>query len=145
MSSSACPILQLSLNLSQSPLLCGGPSDSFTATLTAQGICNPLPSLMFASRAALRSPRINTQDSLNTQKPLPIPPRQIISLVNLLESMDSDVVKEVQRVRESIKEARTLIHEHREVQAKRRAASAKRKDTELRETKGVDDDFWLNA
>ncbi|TCD62604.1 hypothetical protein EIP91_006650 [Steccherinum ochraceum] len=62
-----------------------------------------------------RSPRPQ-----GTDKPLPslpIPPRQIISVLELLERMDNDVMKEVQRVKVGIAEApyvHTLAHnQHR--------------------------------
>jgi len=59
--------------------------------------------------------------------------------------MDNNVMKEVQRTKESIKEARALICETRQEGDIRLARLKKRKDREKRETKGPDDEFWLNA
>ncbi len=148
----------LPLKLSQSPLLSGnlGLSSDFFATLVAQVISPALPSLSFTPSQRV-SPPVSKQNcplqgfSLKQDKPLPgvpptkIPPKQIIALLDLLERMDDDVGKEVQRVRESIGEARHIIMDHREEQNANDQRVEKRRDLERRETKGVDDEFWLNA
>ena len=59
--------------------------------------------------------------------------------------MDNDVFKEVQRVRESIKEARAEIAEYKIVRDTQDQQVRKRRARERRETKGVDDDFWLQV
>ena len=75
----------------------------------------------------------------------PIPPKQIISLLNLLDRMDDDITRDVQRLRESIKETHLEIAEaHKEIQQEERQL-ARHRAKEQRETKGIDDDFWLNA
>lgn len=152
MTSATSPFL-LPLRLPNSPLLSGSLTDDFAATLIAQGICNPLPALSFAP--ASPRPRTTKPKALPPQckpilqdKPLPsvpVPPRQIISLLDLLERMDEDVTKEVQRVRENVKEARAAVREFREEREKRLVGAKQRKENERRETKGLDDDFWLNA
>ncbi|KAI0758327.1 hypothetical protein BC629DRAFT_1552042 [Irpex lacteus] len=143
MASAACPAPFLPLAIPMSPLV-GGPglSEDFFATLVAQGTLKPLPNLSFAPSYR------------RFEKPLPsvpsvavtgIPPRQIISLLDLLERMDNDMVKEVQRVRESIKEARSEIAEYRSERDARDGEMLKRRARERRETKGVDDEFWLQV
>lgn len=148
-----------------SPLV-GGPglSEDFFATLVAQGTLKPLPNLSFAPSVRSKPkayPAITSTQTTPTlkqyrrfEKPLPsvpsvavtgIPPRQIISLLDLLERMDNDMVKEVQRVRESIKEARLEIAEYRSERDARDGEMLKRRARERRETKGVDDEFWLQV
>ena len=84
-------------------------------------------------------------------KPLPalppptIPPREIISVLELLERMDNDVVKEVQRVKEGIAEAYVVVREFSQAKRAHENEWRKRKEREGRETKNVDDEFWLNA
>ena len=74
-----------------------------------------------------------------------IPPKQIISLLNLLDRMDDDTAKDVQRVRESIRELRGEIDDaHRELREEEEQLRDRR-TKENRDTKGVDDEFWLNA
>ncbi|KAJ3547652.1 hypothetical protein NM688_g5379 [Phlebia brevispora] len=162
MASMGCPPALLQFQLPQTPLLsgCTNFSEEFFATLTAQGICSPLPTLSFASPKPARSPclspsarpyRRQLSSRRYQEKPFPavptpsIPPKQIIALLNLLDRMDDDTARDVHRVREAIKEVRSDIAEARaELKAgKERIAEhcAKLK----RETKGVDDDFWLNA
>lgn len=59
--------------------------------------------------------------------------------------MDNDVVKEVQRVKEGIAEACVMVRECVEAEQARSSEWKRRQDRERRETKGLDDDFWLNA
>lgn len=59
--------------------------------------------------------------------------------------MDDDIHKEVQRVRESIREARADIADYKTQRHVQDRAVLKRKARERRETKGVDDDFWLQV
>ena len=154
------PLLQF--QLPQSPLLSGclnlgtTLSDDFFATLAAQGISSPLPTFSFSSQKVPRtsatcSPRFRHSpvSDVSREKALPpvppIPPKQIISLLNLLDRMDDDTAKDVQRVRESIKEARSSVAQAREELAMEEDQLSERRAKEKRETKGVDDDFWLNA
>jgi hypothetical protein len=44
---------------------------------------------------------------------MPIPTREIVSLLDLLERIDDDVEKEVLRVKETIEEAKILVQEYR--------------------------------
>ena len=150
-----------------SPLV-GGPglSEDFFATLVAQGTLKPLPVLSFssdstprrrtcASNAATANLTTRTLKQYHRfEKPLPsapsvvvtrIPPRDIISLLDLLERMDNDMMKEVQRVRESIREAWTEIAEYRQERDARDVEMARRRARERRETKDVDDEFWLQV
>ena len=154
MASSSFPLTLLPLHLPNSPLLSGSFTDDFAATLLAQGICNPLPPLSFASAPSARRQQAGVQlhaSSMKTvlqNKPLPnlpIPPREIISLLDLLEKMDDDILKEVQRVRENVKEARAVMREFREERARRRVGAQQKREREEKETKGPDDEFWLNA
>lgn len=59
--------------------------------------------------------------------------------------MDNDVLKEVQRVKEGIAEACVMVRKYAQAEQARADEWKKRRDREKRETKGVDDDFWLNA
>ena len=59
--------------------------------------------------------------------------------------MDNDMMKEVQRVRESIREAWTEIAEYRQERDARDVEMARRRARERRETKDVDDEFWLQV
>ncbi|KAF7793788.1 hypothetical protein EIP86_004909 [Pleurotus ostreatoroseus] len=165
MASSGVPVSLLHFQLPQSPLLsgCVNFSDDFFSTLSAQGICSPLPTFSFASpRQPARSPRSPTSTRScpsghpvrrrqRQDKPLPavppplIPPKQIIALLNLLERTDDDITKDVHRVREAIREVRGDIAVMRAEQQAEASRRAERRAQEKRETKGVDDDFWLNA
>ncbi|KAI0087935.1 hypothetical protein BDY19DRAFT_199872 [Irpex rosettiformis] len=167
MASASYPTPFLPLTMPMSPLV-GGPglSEDFFSTLVAQGTLKPLPVLSFSSAsspcfkqcATNASAAILTTSTLKQnhrfEKPLPsvpsvavtgIPPRQIISLLDLLERMDNDMVKEVQRVRESIKEAWSEIAEYRHERNARDVEMKKRRARERRDTKGVDDEFWLQV
>jgi hypothetical protein len=156
MASASFPTLAIPL----SPLV-GGPglSEDFFATLVAQGTLKPLPNLSFSSSSSESSQQSTAVPAAipsvlpvpDQTKPLPalpsmhIAPRQIISVLDLLERMDNDMGKEVQRVRESIKEARTEIAEYRHERAVRQGDLQRRRARERRETKGVDDEFWLQV
>ena len=61
--------------------------------------------------------------------------------------MDNDVSCEVQRVRENIRETRALVKEVKGEQRARSAEFLARRDREResRETKGVNDEFWLGV
>ena len=105
MTSSGFSVSLLQFQLPQSPLL----SDDFFSTLSAQGICSPLPTFSFASPSTpVRSPRspkatiarpyrFGNSARQRQDKPLPavppqvIPPKQIIALLNLLDQMDDDI------------------------------------------------------
>lgn len=143
----------LPLRIPSSPLLSGALAGDFMATLVAQGICNPLPSLSFAPArrpSTASKPSVSSTKS-SIDKPLPtlpkpaIPPKQIIALLDLLEKMDHDVTKEVERVRQNIKEMRAVTQAFREECKVRREQVARRRDREEKETKRPDDEFWLNA
>ena len=154
---SPTPLLSLTLPLAS---LTDGPglSEDFFATLAAQGLFQPLPNLSFGPRqnqqniatyldseCPLSDDIDDTPGGQRRSTHLPIPPRQIISLLDLLERMDNDMVKEVQRVRESIKEARADIEEYRNERSLRDNVVEQRKAREGRDTKDVDDEFWLQV
>lgn len=162
MASSGYPVSLLQFQLPHSPLLsgCMNLSDDFFSTLSAQGICSPLPTFSFASpksprSPALLTPRTHCYSSLSPvrskSKPPPkapppaIPPKQIIALLNLLDQMDEDTMKDVQRVNESIKEVYDDIAEVRAELEVEEKQLARRRAKEKRDTKGIDDEFWLNA
>lgn len=136
-----------------SPLLSGTLADDLMTTLVARGVCNPLPGVSFSPG---RRPVINSKPSppsgtAISNKPLPllpkptIPPTQIIGLLNLLEQMDSDVTKELERLRDHIQELRNSTEVLKAERSSRCERVALRKDREEKETKHVDDEFWLNA
>lgn len=152
MASSSNPTPFLPLNIPLSPLVGGAAlTEDFFATLVAQGTLKPLPNLCFSPPRRTQAVAVKPAQSCDREKSLPaapplhIPPRQIISLLDLLERMDNDVMKEVQRVRESIKEARTEIAGYRHERDARGLEVTRRKARERRETKGLDDEFWLQV
>ncbi|KAI8993779.1 hypothetical protein BD414DRAFT_480424 [Trametes punicea] len=102
-----------------------------------------------SSASSSVSPPSSSSSSSSTSPVTPPPPRfsskEVIALLNLLESMDHDIATEVQRVRLGIQEARTLVRECREDCQARATARQKRRDRERRETRGTDDDFWLGV
>lgn len=120
---------------------------------------SPLPNLSFASsvdRAHYHRNPLMGDTSLpisSRYKALPfapeseelIPSKQILSVLELLERMDEDVIKEVHRVRQSLREAFTMVREYVEAENTRKVQQKERRDRETKDTKGVDDDFWLNA
>lgn len=122
--------------ISQSPLLSGDlgiPSDLF-ATLAG-----PLPTITIGSTplvtfdnegglvGASRTHRHfdrkfdqpRSKSSSPQLSPASIPPKDISSLLDLLESMDNDVASEVRRVQRGIQEARMLVQACREDSAAR--------------------------
>ena len=132
-------------------------SEDFFATLVAQGVLKPLPTLSFAS-----SGRNHASSSTSAGDPTPtlvqgkdkllppvppisISPRRIIDLLDLLERMDNDIVKEVQRVRESIKETKAEIAEFNSERRAQEKQVQKRRAREEHDTKGIDDEFWLQV
>lgn len=59
--------------------------------------------------------------------------------------MDEDVIKEVRRVRESLQEAFTMVREYVEAENSRIAQQKERRERQQKDTKEIDDDFWLNV
>ncbi|KAH8083813.1 hypothetical protein BXZ70DRAFT_577166 [Cristinia sonorae] len=156
----------LSLDISRSPLLSGAlPKDicdfSFGGPSSPRPTGLPLlpnspklaPSLQTRLKQLAKHQQqcIGIRPSPPCNKPLPslppsvIPPRQIISVLELLERMDNDVVKEVQRVKEGIAEACVMVREYVQADQARVAEWRKKRERMRKETKGLDDDFWLNA
>ncbi|KAI0645394.1 HET-domain-containing protein [Trametes meyenii] len=150
----------LPVAISQSPLLSGTLSDDLFSALA-----KPLPTITigpYGPSTPLRGDRpptnknalwpvftpTSSSSSSSSSLPItpttPISPKDVISLLNLLESMDNDVATEVQRVRLGIQEARALVRECREESKTRTSAMQKRREKERTETKGTDDDFWLD-
>ncbi|KAI0356176.1 hypothetical protein OH77DRAFT_238840 [Trametes cingulata] len=146
----------LPVAISQSPLLSGALPDELFSNLA-----KPLPTITVGLYDA-SSPRLgvhrpqadenvrwptlpspSSSSSSPTTPAAPISPKEVIALLNLLESMENDVATEVQRVRLGIQEARMLVHECREDCRARASEKRERRDRERRETKGPDDDFWL--
>ncbi|KAI0081872.1 hypothetical protein K474DRAFT_1768110 [Panus rudis PR-1116 ss-1] len=157
----------LCLDIPRSPLLSDTFSKDLLSKLEAAGISTPLPNLSFASshnpnksNRALATPvlaaisgytpkraaeRSENKSSTAIPRCAFIPPKEIISLLELLDEMDDDVAKEVQRVRDSIKETHELIRQLAQAEKVRVDRLKKRHDKQRRETKAIDDDFWLNA
>lgn len=118
---------------------------------------SPLPKLSFAPSSDRRRylgsiPPCATGPVSGRYKPLPfvpkdemIPSKQILSVLELLERMDEDVIKEVRRVRESLQEAFDMVREYVDTENNRIAQQKERRERQEKDTKGVDDDFWLNA
>lgn len=138
----------LPLDLSLSPFL---ESVSPTIVLTPCMDDAPATSHSSQSKNKRQHKRKGTCPPRLPAKPLPalpsspIPPHQIIALLNLLEDMDKDVAHEVKRVKESIKEARLLLGDYRE---ERRARSEQHKAREVPEamgTGGVEVDFRVRT
>ncbi|KAI0655946.1 hypothetical protein C8Q70DRAFT_1057144 [Cubamyces menziesii] len=149
----------LPVAISQSPLLSGPlPDDLFSAlvkplpTITIGLYEPPLTPRPGAKRSSIyqpsrrpTSPPLPSSSSSSASPTSSITSKEVISLLNLLESMENDVATEVQRVRLGIQEARMLVRECREDCRARQKALRKRRDRERRDTKGADDDFWLGV
>jgi len=141
----AVPLIQLTL--SHSPLLSTSPgqfSPSFLSHITY-----PLPTLSFAPSTSKSQA---TRVSATSNKPLPsvppskaLPPKEILALLALLERMDNDVAKEVQRIQIRIQEAFTMIDDYYDHEKERVARFHERRSREAKETKGLDHEFWLNV
>ncbi len=86
----------------------------------------------------------------NRGKPLPsipVPAKDVIALLDLLDRLDADMAIEVYRVKEGISELRDLIILRKEEKDKA-IKEAKRRTLAIEtdpETKLVDGDFWLNV
>ncbi|KAH9855209.1 hypothetical protein C2E23DRAFT_883173 [Lenzites betulinus] len=153
----------LPVAISQSPLLSGAlPDDLFYAlakplpTITI-GLYDPASTRLGADRpphmkdtqrralptASPSSSSSSSSLSLPLTPATPISPKEVIALLNLLESMDNDITMEVQRVRLGIQETRSLVRECREDSKTRKREMEKRRETEREDTKEADDDFWL--
>ena len=88
-----------------------------------------LPKLALPPLAALApssAPATPTSPLTPISPTVRIPPKQVISLLDLLESMENDVATEVQRVRLGIQEARMLVQACREDSAARESARQRR-------------------
>ena len=88
-----------------------------------------LPKLALPPLAALApssAPPTPTSPLTPTSPTSRIPPKQVISLLDLLEAMENDVATEVQRVRLGIQEARMLVQACREDSAARENARQRR-------------------
>ncbi len=146
----------LPVAISQSPLLSGTlPADLFYNLAKPLPIITIGPCDLGADRPPVQSgarwptsssssPAPSSSSLSSTlSSPAPISPKDVISLLNLLEAMDNDVATEVQRVRLGIQETRTLVRECREESKARASELQKRREQEQNDTKGADDDFWL--
>lgn len=128
----------LPVDISQSPLLAGGflPGELFATlagplpTITIGSPTSVSPRIGAGRPAASRSPRQRDHKHTKPASPRtstkPIPPNQINSLLDLLESMENDVAAEVQRVRLGIQETRRLVRACREDSAARESARQRR-------------------
>lgn len=97
------------------------------------------------------------QKEIKSAQLLHVPPRPLantrrrqpsskstIALITLLENLDNDNVREIQRVKESVKETRAMIEEYRSERGARIAAWQKeRRALYLSPRKHIDDDVWL--
>ncbi|PCH43714.1 hypothetical protein WOLCODRAFT_138527 [Wolfiporia cocos MD-104 SS10] len=136
--SRASCVPQLPLHLSLSPLLAGVASDVLSTDI---------PDILAPATAA--PPKVTGSSAYLSarQKPsstarVTIPPREVIRLLNLLEGVEDDVACEVQRVKDSISEARELVREFKEERRVREQQFMERREREQKETKWIGDDFW---
>ncbi|KAH9831221.1 uncharacterized protein C8Q71DRAFT_850923 [Rhodofomes roseus] len=146
---------QLPWELSFSPLLAGGapPSTSPRLPLSPRiDSAQSSPRLPLVSSTSIE--RTPTRSRLKRSKLLPSPTPKptarpsrspILNLIKLLERMDDDISCEVQRVRESIRETRALVKEVKSEQRLRSSEFLAQRDKEDRETKGINDEFWLGV
>ncbi|KAI0769311.1 HET-domain-containing protein [Trametes elegans] len=158
MPSSRAPAPLLPVAISHSPLLSGPLPDDLFANLAkplptitigpfAPSSVQPEAGLFSAYQPFAWSSSSSLASSPSSAAPpsTTVSPKEVISLLNLLESMENDIVTEVQRVRLGIQEARTLVRECRQDCEERTRALQKRRERERRETKGAEDDFWLGT
>ena len=146
---------QLPLELSFSPLLTGIPLSLQRQSRLVRIGTRHGPTVASATGTASVS-RTSSQHSTANRPPPTLPSlplhtgpshSPIVNLLDLLDRMDNDVFCEVQRVRENIRETRALVKEVKGEQRARSAEFLARRDREqeARETKGVNDEFWLGV
>jgi len=71
--------------------------------------------------------------------------KHIIALLTLLDKIDADMVGEVQRVKENIREARAEIREYKKERRVRRKGEEERLAVLRRMTVEADSDFWAGV
>ncbi|KZT19903.1 hypothetical protein NEOLEDRAFT_1183004 [Neolentinus lepideus HHB14362 ss-1] len=71
--------------------------------------------------------------------------KHIIALLTLLDKIDADMVAEVQRVKENIREARAEIREYKKERRERRKSEEERLAVQRRMTVEADSDFWAGV
>lgn len=102
-----------------SPHLSPKPPKQRVAGLAIQPQEKPLPSTP-PRTPVLTSAQTASSTSLSTSvHGSAILPSHIIRLLNVLEAMEDDVASEVRRVSASIRDARRLVHQYREVRMRR--------------------------
>jgi hypothetical protein len=74
----------------------------------------------------------------------PLPAQEIFAILDLLDKAENDVISEVQRVKEGIKEARVMIDDYRHYKKMRNKENIAELAVQKRETRTVDGDFWLS-
>ncbi|KDQ57573.1 hypothetical protein JAAARDRAFT_193877 [Jaapia argillacea MUCL 33604] len=144
---------QLPPHLSHSPLLSPTHSDDVLAAF-AKHFSSPI--LSFATpkqnlHTKLPKPRSAPQPTLRKEEPRPSfptsnlsppPSKQVIALLNLLDTIDNDMTAEVQRVKESIKETQALVMLYRQERSARARIGKEKSAKEFHDTKQIDSDFW---
>ena len=102
---------------------------SFSSRRPSRRKANLLPKLALpplASLALSSAPSTPTSPLTPISPTSRVPPKQVTSLLDLLETMENDVAMEVQRVRLGIQEARMLVQACREDSAARESARQRR-------------------
>ncbi|KAM5533325.1 hypothetical protein V8D89_012999 [Ganoderma adspersum] len=102
---------------------------SFTSSRPSRRKANLLPKLALpplASLAPSSAPSTPTSPLTPISPTSRIPSKQVMSLLDLLDTMENDVAMEVQRVRIGIQEARMLVQACREDSAARESARLRR-------------------
>ncbi|TFK54371.1 hypothetical protein OE88DRAFT_1642909 [Heliocybe sulcata] len=130
-----------------------GPLTAARTNVDKPLLCPPEHKLLQASQHSLApgnsSKSEQTRGLNSSSKSEPEHPRatsqQIIALLTLLDKLDAEVVGEVQRVQENIKETRAEIREYRREKRARVERGRERAEVMKRMTVGADSDFWAGV
>jgi hypothetical protein len=74
----------------------------------------------------------------------PLPSQEILSILDLLDKAENDVISEVQRVKDGIKETRVMIDDYRHYKKLKNKENVAGIAIQKRDTRRVDGDFWLS-
>lgn len=76
--------------------------------------------------------------------PPALPPQVVLEIINQLEKADQDILCQVQRVKEGIKEARASVESYRTHVKTKNKENLAELAKEKRQTRAIDGDFWMS-